>query len=65
VYAAFRGTGTIFCSCSGPGLPDELVRTADDVYLRLHGPRSVGIGTGQRSAKAQLIGQRGASAHAG
>ena len=38
VYAAFRRTGTIFCSCSGPRLPDELVRTADDVYLRLHGP---------------------------
>lgn len=38
VYAAFRQTGTIFCSCSGPRLPDELVRTADDVYLRLHGP---------------------------
>lgn len=37
VYAAFRQTGTIFCSCSGPRLPDELVRTADDVYLRLHG----------------------------
>ena len=38
VYAAFRETGTIFCSCSGPRLPDELVRTADDIYLRLHGP---------------------------
>jgi uncharacterized protein YecE (DUF72 family) len=38
VYAAFRKTGTIFCSCSGPRLPDELVRTADDIYLRLHGP---------------------------
>ena len=38
VYAAFRRTGTIFCSCSGPRLPDELVRTADEVYLRLHGP---------------------------
>ena len=38
MYAAFRETGTIFCSCSGPRLPDELVRTADDVYLRLHGP---------------------------
>jgi uncharacterized protein YecE (DUF72 family) len=38
VYDAFRQTGTIFCSCSGPRLPDELVRTADDVYLRLHGP---------------------------
>jgi uncharacterized protein YecE (DUF72 family) len=39
VFAAFRQTGTIFCSCSGPRLPDELVRTADEVYLRLHGPK--------------------------
>jgi uncharacterized protein YecE (DUF72 family) len=38
VYAAFRETGTIFCSCSGPRLPDDLVRTGDDIYLRLHGP---------------------------
>ncbi|MEQ1956278.1 DUF72 domain-containing protein [Mesorhizobium sp. CN2-181] len=38
VYSAFRETGTIFCSCSGPRLPDVLVRTADDVYLRMHGP---------------------------
>lgn len=38
VYAAFRETGTIFCSCSGPRLPDELIQTADDIYLRLHGP---------------------------
>lgn len=37
VYAAFRSTGTIFCSCSGPRLPDELVKTADDVYVRFHG----------------------------
>ena len=39
VYAAFRRSGTIFCSCSGPRLPDELVRTTDEVYLRLHGPK--------------------------
>ena len=38
VYAAFRQSGTIFCSCSGPRLPDFLARTADDVYVRLHGP---------------------------
>jgi uncharacterized protein YecE (DUF72 family) len=38
VFAAFRKAGIIFCSCSGPRLPDELVRTADDVYVRLHGP---------------------------
>ena len=37
VFAAFRKTGTIFCSCSGPRLPDQLVRTADDIYIRFHG----------------------------
>jgi uncharacterized protein YecE (DUF72 family) len=37
VYEAFRKTGTIFCSCSGPRLPDELIRTADDIYIRFHG----------------------------
>jgi uncharacterized protein YecE (DUF72 family) len=39
VFAAFRARGTIFCSCSGPWLPDELVKTADDVYIRFHGIR--------------------------
>src|SRR6185503_14136511 len=37
VYAAFRETGTIFCSCSAPRLPDTLVKTADDIYIRFHG----------------------------
>jgi uncharacterized protein YecE (DUF72 family) len=37
VYEAFRKAGIIFCSCSGPRLPDELVRTAEEVYVRLHG----------------------------
>ena len=37
VYAAFRAAGAVFCSVSGPRLPDELVRTADDVYVRFHG----------------------------
>jgi uncharacterized protein YecE (DUF72 family) len=37
VFAAFRKTGTIFCSCSAPRLPDMLVRTADDIYIRFHG----------------------------
>lgn len=32
-----EAAGAIFCSCSGPRLPDELVCTADDVYLRFHG----------------------------
>jgi uncharacterized protein YecE (DUF72 family) len=40
VYKAFRDTGTIFCSCSGPRLPDELIRTAGEVYIRFHGVRA-------------------------
>ncbi len=37
VYSAFEDAGIIFCSCSGPRLPDELVKTADEVYIRFHG----------------------------
>ena len=37
VYEAFREAGIIFCSCSGPRLPDELVKTAEEVYVRFHG----------------------------
>jgi len=40
VYEAFRSTGTIFCSCSGPRLPDELIKTADDIYVRFHGVKN-------------------------
>jgi uncharacterized protein YecE (DUF72 family) len=36
-YAAFRKTNTIFCSCSAPRLPDELIHTSDEVYIRFHG----------------------------
>lgn len=39
VFSTFRETGIIFCSCSGPRLPDQLVKTADDVYIRFHGTR--------------------------
>ncbi len=37
VYAAFRKAGIIFCSCSAPKLPDALVKTADEIYVRFHG----------------------------
>lgn len=37
VYTAFRASGIIFCSTSGPGLPEELIKTTDDVYIRFHG----------------------------
>ena len=39
VFDAFRAARAIFCSCSGPRLPDELVRTADDIYVRFHGTK--------------------------
>jgi uncharacterized protein YecE (DUF72 family) len=37
VYAAFEEVGTIFCSCSGPGLPNDVIKTAEDIYVRFHG----------------------------
>ena len=37
VYAAFRTKNIIFCSSSGPRMPDELIKTADDIYVRFHG----------------------------
>lgn len=39
VFSAFRDTGAIFCSCSGPGLPDVLIKTSKDIYVRFHGTR--------------------------
>jgi uncharacterized protein YecE (DUF72 family) len=39
VYSAFKEHGIIFCSCSGPKLPDTLVKTADDIYIRFHGTK--------------------------
>jgi uncharacterized protein YecE (DUF72 family) len=36
-YLAFKKTNTIFCSCSAPRLPDELIQTSDEVYIRFHG----------------------------
>lgn len=37
VYVAFKESGAIFCSCSGPRLPDPVIKTADDIYIRFHG----------------------------
>jgi uncharacterized protein YecE (DUF72 family) len=39
VYAAFRKAGIIFCSCSGPRLPDQLVKTTKEIYVRFHGTK--------------------------
>lgn len=37
VYSAFRKAGIIFCSCSAPKLPEDLVVTTEEVYIRFHG----------------------------
>src|SRR3954447_990243 len=37
VYDALRKGGLIFCTVSAPRLPDELVRTHNAIYVRLHG----------------------------
>jgi uncharacterized protein YecE (DUF72 family) len=37
VFDAFRDAGAIFCSTSGPRLPDQLVKTDADIYIRFHG----------------------------
>lgn len=37
VYDKFRENNVIFCSVSAPNLPEDLVRTSDDIYMRFHG----------------------------
>ncbi|HSI83242.1 MAG: DUF72 domain-containing protein [Candidatus Methylacidiphilales bacterium] len=39
VYEEFRKRGIMFCSASAPRLPDALVKTADEVYIRFHGTK--------------------------
>lgn len=37
VYQAFADHNIIFCTTSAPRLPDDLIKTADDIYIRFHG----------------------------
>ncbi|MBA3662316.1 MAG: DUF72 domain-containing protein [Gammaproteobacteria bacterium] len=37
VYNAFKKNNIIFCSVSSPNMPDELIQTTDEVYIRFHG----------------------------
>lgn len=40
VYKEFKKEGIVFCSCSAPRLPDELIKTSDHIYIRFHGKKS-------------------------
>ncbi len=37
VYEAFKVRGLIFTTVSAPRLPDDLIKTSEAIYLRLHG----------------------------
>jgi uncharacterized protein YecE (DUF72 family) len=37
VYRALEKRGLIFCCVSAPRLPDDLIRTSETIYVRLHG----------------------------
>jgi uncharacterized protein YecE (DUF72 family) len=39
VFAAFQEVGLIFCSVSAPVLPDDVIKTADAIYVRFHGAK--------------------------
>jgi len=39
VFREFQKHNAIFCSCSAPRLPEELVQTHDEIYIRFHGTK--------------------------
>lgn len=39
-YDMLKENGVIFCIVSAPNLPEDFIKTADDVYIRFHGKGS-------------------------
>jgi uncharacterized protein YecE (DUF72 family) len=39
VFTALKKAKIIFCSVNAPKLPKDLIITADDIYIRFHGPK--------------------------
>lgn len=37
IYELFRKEKTIFCSVSGHGMPEDIIKTTDSLYVRFHG----------------------------
>lgn len=50
VYCDFAKAGLIFCSVSGPKVPDDLIKTSDALYVRFHG-HSPGYGDDYQKAE--------------
>ena len=40
VYDKLKDNSIVFCTVSAPGLPEDFVKTADDIYVRFHGKES-------------------------
>ncbi len=40
VYDEFRKNGIVFCIVSSPKLPEDFIKTSDDIYIRYHGKQS-------------------------
>jgi len=49
-YDELRDNGIIFCIVSGPNLPEDFVKTADDIYVRFHGK----VGHGSNYSEDEL-----------
>jgi len=37
VYDVLKKNGVVFCVVSSPKLPEDIVKTSDDIYIRFHG----------------------------
>jgi len=40
VYNEFKKNGVIFCIISYPNLPEDFIKTGDDIYIRFHGKKT-------------------------
>ena len=56
-YRALSERGVVFCSCSYPGLPDDVIRGAGTVYYRFHGVPKLYVSPYETSFIGQVIEQ--------
>lgn len=56
-YRALSERGVVFCSCSYPGLPDDVIRGTGTIYYRFHGVPRVYASPYEPAFLTQVIGQ--------